>query len=179
MVCRKSTEHQVGTDEDTSYLHDLQRLQKGVIQTLHKLITNKVSYRHRDERADATHYQGYQGDPAQPWFKSWCLTFGKQQLLCRPLADPFAVVCTETLTGLADDMPPTLLCGSLALSQSSLSSSCRLSTQKSQHFGKGAVPPALCCTSIVHQSWGFWFTALKQTYSQSIAVNNPAEAVFL
>lgn len=148
----------MGADEDTSYLNDLQRLQKDVIQTLHKLVTNKVSYRHRDERADeradATHYQGYQGDPAQSWFKSPCLTFGKQQLLCRPLADPFAVVCTDALKVLTDDVPRTLLCGSIALSQSSLSSTCCLSTQKSQHFGKGAVPPALCCTSIVHQSWG-------------------------
>lgn len=76
--------------EGTSYLNDLQSLQKGVMQTLHELAINKVSYRHTDERvderADATHYQG---DPTPSWFKSCVLHLGSSCCVAP------AVVCTE------------------------------------------------------------------------------------
>lgn len=125
--------------EDISYLNDLQRLQKGVIQ-MHKLVTNKASYRQRWEGW----WYSLAGRPAQPWLKSLCFTFGKQQLLCSPLAHPFAVMCTKNFerahwwhaTNTFVWLPCTIP-----------------TPQKSQHYGKGAVPPALCCTSILHQSW--------------------------
>lgn len=98
------------------------------------LVTNKVSYRHRDERADekadVTSRETLHSLGLNP-----CVSHLASGSCCvAPWLIPLLLCAWKTLKGLTGDVPPTVLRGSFALSQSPLSSSCCLFTPKVTTF---------------------------------------------